>query len=115
MIPGILGCTNGLFGRPAYVLPGPNEVPTDPMPVFYSGNLTRPFKVIGVISARGGSYKREKSALYKLKKTAREMGGDALLDFMKGGVEVQGIARSKGESSSSPYHLYSAKVIVFQD
>jgi hypothetical protein len=108
------GCGPGLFNRSADDAPV-YEPPTDPMPVFDSTTLNRPHKIIGVITAKGGSFKRARSALFKLKIQAREMGGDALLDFRRGGVDVQGVPNVKGPTSSSPYYLYSAKVIVFTD
>lgn len=107
-----VGCANGLSGSRSHELMDPNSPPTHPLPVFDSLTLNRPYKVIGIISAKSGSYKRIQSALYKLKIKAIEMGGEAIMDFRKGGVWVQGVEEGP---RSSPFNLYSAKVIIFVD
>lgn len=107
-----LGCTNGLFGHRSNQMMDPNSPPTHPLPVFDSLTIDRPYKVIGIISVKSGSYKRQQSSLYKLKVKAIALGGHAIMDFREGGVWVQGV---KEGPRSSPFHLYSAKVIVFVD
>lgn len=105
-----LGCASGLFGSRSHELMDPNSPPTHPLPVFDSLTIDRPYRVIGIISVKSGSYKRQQSSLYKLKVKAIALGGQAIMDFREGGVWVQGV---KEGPRSSPFHLYSAKVIVF--
>ncbi|HEY5648008.1 MAG TPA: hypothetical protein VIU33_00810 [Nitrospiria bacterium] len=83
------------------------------MPVYFSSSINRPYKIIGIATVRSGSFKREESALYKLKKKAREIGGDAIMDFSQGGPDVFNTHQTRDPDPPSPYHLYSAKVIVF--
>ena len=106
-----LGCANGLSGSRSTERMDSYNPPTHPLPVFDSQTIDRPYKIIGIISVKSGSFKREQSALYKLKFEAVRMGGQALLDFRQGGVDVQGVQNEKDRTS--PFHLYSAKVIVF--
>lgn len=105
----VFGCVN----NPLPVMPLPSSIPNDPMPVYFSKTIKRPFKIIGIATVRAGSYKREESALYKLKKKGRTMGGDAIMDLRQGGPEVFSSDKTRNPGPSSPYHLYSAKVIVF--
>ena len=106
-----LGCAKGLVESRSSERRNWDDPPTHPLPVFDSQTIDRPYKVIGIISVKSGSFKRKQSALYKLKFEAVRMGGQALLDFRQGGVDVQGVQNEKDRTS--PFHLYSAKVIVF--
>lgn len=79
-------------------------------------NITRPYKVIGIVEANVGKKHNVADTIEHLKKEARRMGGDALIHLQIQRVTGAGVVISIGKTS--PYgslrEIWSAKVIVWQ-
>jgi hypothetical protein len=84
-------------------------------------NITRPYKVIGIVEVNAGKKHNVADTILYLKKEARRMGGDALIHLQIQRVaDAPGLVISFGKTSgkTSDYRslreIWSAKVIVWQ-
>lgn len=79
-----------------------------------SQTVTRPFTIIGVVEGNAGKLHSVVDTLENLKRAARRMGGDALMDIQhgpKGGVAVP---FGSGYAYGNLREIWSAKVIIWQ-
>lgn len=111
----ILGCVNAKAIR--YETMERLSKPEDyPIEILDSSNITRPYKVIGVVQAEPGAVSI-KTIIEHMKAEARKMGGDALLDLQKtfvpsgGAILPIGTMYVYGQGSRD---IWSAKVIVWE-
>ena len=87
-----------------------------PIEIFESANTTLPYKVIGVVIANAGKLHSERDTINHLRKEARKMGGDALMDLSMGPTSGTYTYYAKHYSAST--HIrenWAAKVIVWLD
>jgi hypothetical protein len=87
-----------------------------PIEIFESANTARPYKVIGVVIANAGKLHSERDTINHLRKEARKMGGDALMDLSMGPTSGTYTYYAKYYSAST--HIrenWAAKVIVWLD
>ena len=106
----VSGCTYG--DRVSYETI--TRPPTNPeiIEVVESHNLSRPYKVIGMVSSES-SYMQ--SALDRMKYEAADMGANALLDFSSSGNKSGMLYGSGGMMMGGSYNTgYCAKAIVWQ-
>lgn len=83
------------------------------VPIYDSGSIHRPYKVIGTAIASAGPYDRMLDAIDQLKDEAREMGGDALIDLFHEQQKCSGITGCGRSEFESFEYIYGAKVIVW--
>jgi hypothetical protein len=85
-----------------------------PIEVYDSVNLSKPYKVIGLVQANAGKLHSTADTLEYLKEEARKLGGDAIVDLTVGESRSKTISRV-GDMliASSPREIWSAKAIVW--
>ena len=86
-----------------------------PIEILDSVNLTRPYKVIGVVQANAGKLHDPNDTIEALKAEARKLGGEALLDLQQGAARG-GVIRPVGGGAyayGNVREIWSAKVIVW--
>lgn len=92
----ILGCVNAKAIR--YETTERLSKPEDyPIEILDSSNITRPYKVIGVVLAEPGAVSIE-AIIEGLKAEARKMGGDALIDLKQEFLPSGGMAMPIGNT-----------------
>jgi hypothetical protein len=95
-----------------YREPKPSNFPID---IYESSNLNRPYKVIGIVTANAGKWHSTQDTIEQLKKVAREMGGEALMDLGFATSDGRIIQRTAtGYVSGSARENWGAKVIVWE-
>ena len=112
----ILGCVNAKAIRYETTerLPKPDNYPIE---IVDPANITRPYKVIGLVQAQPGTVVSMESIIEGLKAEARKIGGDALLDLQKTFVPSGGAIAPVGTMyaySQNVKVIWSAKVIVWE-
>jgi hypothetical protein len=86
------------------------------IPIYDSGDLPRPARVIGVVEANAGKLHDPSDTIEQLKVQARAMGGDALVDLSA--VSSDGRLITKigiGYVAGSVREKWTAKVVVWTD
>ncbi|HVR11316.1 MAG TPA: hypothetical protein VMW75_24950 [Thermoanaerobaculia bacterium] len=86
-----------------------SEPSPDLLRVVTTGNVDRPYKQLGMVHAPASLTERD--AITALKRRARTLGGDALLDVRRRGSD----AADAGGSSGPAEAPWEAAVIVFTD
>jgi len=76
--------------------PKPDDFPIE---ILDKDDIERAYKVIGYVNSSGGEFNVDSYAINNLKKNARKMGGDALIDL----------------KFLSENYIYEAKVIVWEN
>jgi len=103
--------TRGIRYETLYREPKPANFPIE---IYESSDITRPYKVIGIIQANAGKLHSTKDTIRKLKAEARKMGGDALIDLSFGASKGRMITKTQtGYVSGSAREIWTAKVIVW--
>lgn len=83
--------------------------------IYESNDLSKPYKVIGIVQANAGKKHSVADTMEKLRTQARRMGGDALIDLTNQPIGA-GIPTSSGGTIYSGHvrELWQAKVIVWE-
>jgi hypothetical protein len=110
-----LGCVN-TRSIPYESASRASKPPDYAIEIVESSQLSRPFKVIGVVQANAGKLHSVKDTLEHLRTAARKMGGDALIDLDQGPAKSEAMGPGKRYSfDDTARELWSAKVIVYTD
>ena len=80
-----------------------------------AGDVNKPYKVIGFLDATAVKNRNVETVLYKLKKAAKKMGGDALIELHKQPVGIGVPAQDGSIYAVHVRDLWKAKVIVWQE
>lgn len=107
-------CTSGCVSARAIKYTAESRPPkpaTYQMDILEASKAPRPYKVIGMVQANAGAKFNIKDPIEALRQEARNLGGDALIDFSQ-----QPIAGgSDGDSYGHVRDLWTAKVIAWTD
>lgn len=92
----------------------PAKSPDFPIEILDAADISKPYKVIGVVEANAGKLHSSTDTINHLKRQARAMGGDALMSLQRGA----GAGMITPVGSSYMYgnvrEIWSAKVIVWR-
>lgn len=113
LVLGACGCVNTRCIR--YETSARSPKPSDfPIEILDAANIVKPYKVIGVVEANAGKLHSPTDTINHLKRQARAMGGDALLNLQHG----PGAGMIMPVGSSYMYgnlrEIWTAKVIVWK-
>jgi hypothetical protein len=77
-------------------------------------NISRPYKVIGVVEANAGKNHSPPDTIEHLKQEARKMGGEALIELQRGAGAAMLIPSGNAYVYGNVREIWAAKVIVWQ-
>jgi hypothetical protein len=77
-------------------------------------NISRPYKVIGVVEANAGKHHDPADTIENLKKEARRMGGEALIALQRGAGAGMIIPSGNTYLYGNVREIWAAKVIVWE-
>lgn len=89
--------------------------PNYPIEILDPMNISRPYKVIGVVQVKAGKFRSTEDVIEHLKVEARKMGGDALIDLQQC-QSKDGVIVPVGNMYiyKNVREIWSAKVIVWE-
>jgi len=97
-------------------IPRPPKPADFPIEILDPVNINRPYKVIGLAQATAGKRHNTAEVIEQLKKEARKLGGDALIELQQQPIGAGGPTSQGGMVYSGHVRdLWSAKVIIWQN
>ena len=85
-----------------------------PIEILDVANISRPYKVIGVVEANAGKNHPPADTIENLKQEARKMGGEALIELQRGAGAGMIIPSGNIYMYGNVREIWAAKVIVWQ-